>query len=88
LDLRGSIPAFILITDGKYHDSNTLDHLVPIPEAIYVVDKAYVDFAALHNINVCGSYYPIKCHISYMIISPSCIGYHKDRRFIAELQTL
>lgn len=57
LDLRGSIPAFILITDGKYHDSNTLDNLLPIPEAIYVMDKAYVDFAALHNINVCGSYF-------------------------------
>ena len=57
LDLRGSIPAFILITDGKYHDSNTLDILVPTPETIYVMDKAYVDFAALFNINNCGAYF-------------------------------
>lgn len=57
LDLRGSIPAFILITDGKYHDSNSLDILIPIPEAIYVMDKAYVDFAALRNIDVCGAYF-------------------------------
>jgi len=57
LDLRGSIPAFILVTDGKYHDSNTLDNLVATPDAIYVMDKAYVDFAALHSINVCGAYF-------------------------------
>src|SRR5690606_13679013 len=57
LDLRGSIPAFILITDGKYHDSNTLDILVPTTDTIYVMDKAYVDFAALFNINNCGAYF-------------------------------
>ena len=47
LDLRGSIPANIHITDGKWHDSNELDALTPEPYAFYVMDKAYVDFKAL-----------------------------------------
>lgn len=47
LDLRGSIPANIHITDGKWHDSNELDELTPEPYAFYVMDKAYVDFKAL-----------------------------------------
>ena len=51
LDLRGSIPNFILITNGKYHDSNILDELYFIPNAFYVMDKAYVDMNALYNIH-------------------------------------
>ena len=47
LDLRGSIPANIHITDGKWHDSNELDELTPEPYAFYVIDKAYMDFMAL-----------------------------------------
>lgn len=47
LDLRGSIPADIHITDGKWHDSNELYELTPEPFAFYVMDKAYVDFKAL-----------------------------------------
>lgn len=55
LDLRGSIPSFILVTDGKYHDSNVLDVLVPLPGAIYVMDKAYIDFAALYQMHQSGA---------------------------------
>ena len=51
LDLRGSIPSFILITDGKYHDSNALDVFIPKSDAIYVMDKAYIDFA-LYSISI------------------------------------
>jgi len=40
LDLGGSIPSYILITDGKYHDSNVLDVITPEANAIYVMDKA------------------------------------------------
>lgn len=47
LDLRGSIPANIHITDGKWHDSNELDRLSPEPYAFYVMDKAYVNFKVL-----------------------------------------
>lgn len=51
LDLRGSIPANIHITDGKWHDSNELDEITPEPFAFYVMDKAYVDFEALFRLH-------------------------------------
>lgn len=57
LDLRGNIPAFIHITDGKYHDSNTLDVITPQPEAIYVMDKAYFDLEALYRIEHAGAFF-------------------------------
>ena len=57
LDLRGNIPSFILITDGKYHDSNILDELLVSPGAIYIMDKAYIDFAALYNMNESGAFF-------------------------------
>lgn len=47
LDLRGSIPANIHITDGKWHDSNEPDALTPEPYTFCVMDKAHVDFEAL-----------------------------------------
>lgn len=48
LDLRGSIPSFIWITHGKFHDVNILDELIPEPGAIYLMDRAYIDFARLY----------------------------------------
>ena len=70
LDLRGSIPSFILITDGKCHDSNILDEITPVPEAIYVMDKAYVDFKALYRINILESYFVTRAKetLKYTII--------------------
>jgi hypothetical protein len=64
LDLRGSIPSFILITDGKYHDSNVLDVIVPQFEAIYLLDKAYVDFKALYRINQSDAYFVTRAKIT------------------------
>lgn len=57
LDLRGSIPSFILITDGKYHDSNVLDVLIPKSDAIYIMDKAYIDFKALYQMHELGAFF-------------------------------
>ena len=57
IDLRGSIPEFILITDGKYHDSNALDVINFYAKAIYLMDKAYVDFEALFRINNAGAFF-------------------------------
>lgn len=57
LDLRGSIPSYILITDGKYHDSNVLDIFTPIPNAIYIMDKAYIDFKALCHLHKLGAFF-------------------------------
>jgi hypothetical protein len=50
LDLRGLIPAYLWITDGKLHDVRILDVLVPEPGSIYVLDRGYVDYARLHRL--------------------------------------
>ena len=60
LDLRGSIPTFIWITDGKVHDVNVLDHLVPEPGAIYVMDRAYLDFQRLYQMHQCAAVFVIR----------------------------
>lgn len=57
LNLRGSIPACIHITDGKWHDSNELDEIEHEPLAFYMVDKAYVDFKALYRFHWAGAYW-------------------------------
>lgn len=57
MDLRGDIPTFIHITDGKCHDSNILDEIIPVPNAIYLMDKAYIDLAALYKLNSLGSFF-------------------------------
>ena len=51
LDIRGSIPTFIHISDGKMHDVNVLDLLLPEAGAFYVMDRAYVDFSRLYNLH-------------------------------------
>ena len=57
LDLRGSIPTFIHISDGTWHDSNALDYIQFEPNAIYTMDKAYVDLVALHKMDSIGAYF-------------------------------
>ena len=60
LDLRGNIPSFLFISDGKMHDVNILDRLVPEPGAIYVMDRGYVDFERLGRFHEAGSYFVIR----------------------------
>ncbi|MGB9430563.1 MAG: IS4 family transposase [Gammaproteobacteria bacterium] len=57
LDLRGAIPAFIFISDGKLHDVNVLDVLLPEPGAFYVMDRGYLDFERLHILHQAGSFF-------------------------------
>jgi hypothetical protein len=57
LDLRGNIPSFIHISDGKLHDVHALDMLLPEPGAIYIMDRGYVDFARLHVLNEAGAFF-------------------------------
>jgi hypothetical protein len=57
LDLRGNIPSFIHISDGKLHDVHALDMLVPEAGAIYVMDRGYVDFARLHRLHEAGAFF-------------------------------
>jgi len=55
LDLRGIIPTFIHITDGKVHDVNVLDILIPEPGAFYIMDRGYVDFKRLYTMHNTGA---------------------------------
>ena len=57
LDLRGNIPAFLYITDGKVHDVKAAPQVPIEPEGIYVVDRAYVDFSWLWSINQTGAFF-------------------------------
>jgi hypothetical protein len=60
LDLRGNIPSFIPIADGKLHDVHALDMLVPEAGAIYVMDRGYVDFARLYGLHKAGAFFVIR----------------------------
>ena len=57
LDLRGSIPSFIYISDGKMHDVKVLDLLQPEPGAFYVMDRGYLDFERLARLDNAGSFF-------------------------------
>lgn len=57
LNLQGDIPEFILISDGKMHDVNVLDHLLPVPGAYYVMDRGYLDFERLYILHQAKSYF-------------------------------
>jgi hypothetical protein len=60
LDLRGSIPSFIRVTDGKVHDVNILDELIPEPGSFYVMDRGYTDFARLYWLTQCFAFFVIR----------------------------
>jgi hypothetical protein len=57
IDLRGNIPSFIHISDGKLHDVNVLDELLPETGAFYVMDRGYLDFERLHRLHVAGAFF-------------------------------
>ena len=57
LDLQGAIPSFVHISDGKLHDVNVLDLLVPEPGAIYVMDRAYGDFLRFYRLHRAGAFF-------------------------------
>ncbi len=65
LDLRANIPTFIHITDGKYHDVNALDEIEIIHDAIYVMDKAYLDFKRLYTLNESGAFFVIRAKANF-----------------------
>ena len=60
LDLRGSIPTFIHISDGKEHDVNILDDLVPEAGAFYVMDRGYLDFFRLYGLTKALAFFVIR----------------------------
>ena len=60
LDLRGSIPSFISVTEGNVHDVNVLDELIPEPGAFYIMDRAYLDFERLYLLNQYMAFFIIR----------------------------
>jgi Transposase DDE domain/Domain of unknown function (DUF4372) len=60
LDLRGNIPTFISITDGKVHDVNILDEILPEAGAFYVMDRGYVDFERLYGFTLSSAFFVVR----------------------------
>ena len=60
IDLRGSIPTFVAVTTGKVHDVRMLDEMPVSEDAIYTMDRGYVDFARLHAIHKQGAFFVIR----------------------------
>src|SRR3989449_5342540 len=60
LDLHGNIPTFIRITDGKVHDVNILDEILPEAGAFYVMDRAYIDFERLYVFTLSAAFFVVR----------------------------
>src|SRR5271155_1510124 len=60
LDLHGNIPTFIRITDGKVHDVNILDEIIPEAGAFYVMDRGYIDFERLFLFTLCSAFFVVR----------------------------
>jgi hypothetical protein len=86
LDLRGAIPAFIHISDGKLHDVNVLDLLAFEAGAFYVMDRGYVDFARLHALHQAGAFFvtraksPMDARRVYSATTDRSTGVISDQR--------
>jgi hypothetical protein len=66
LDLRGNIPSIIVITHGKVHDVNILDQLVFEAGAIYVMDRAYLDFKRLYRITLAAAFFVTRAKSNFV----------------------
>jgi hypothetical protein len=86
LDLRGAIPAFIHISDGKLHDVNVLDMLSFEAGAFYVMDRGYVDFARLYALHQAGAFFvtrsksPMDARRVYSAATDRSTGVISDQR--------
>jgi hypothetical protein len=90
LDLRGAIPAFIYVSDGKVHDTKVLDMLVFEPGAFYVMDRGYLDFQRLYRLHQAGAFYVTRAKSSlrarrvYSDASDRSSGVIADQRVMLE----
>ena len=67
LDLRGNIPSFVHISDGKLHEVNVLDQLIPEPGAFYVMDRGFLDFGRLYRFHTMGSFFVIRAKANLQV---------------------
>jgi len=86
LDLRGSIPCFLRITDGKTSDVKVLDDVMPQPAAFYIMDRGYIDFARLYRFTTSLAFFIIRAksnhhyaRLSYRKVDKST-GLRSDQR--------
>jgi hypothetical protein len=86
LDLRGNIPSFIHVSNGKLHDVHALDMLPPEAGAIHVMDRACVDFGRLHRLHRSGAFFVtraksnLKAHRIYSAASDRASGFSRTLR--------
>ena len=86
LDLRGNIPGFIHVSDGKMHDVHALDMILPAAGAIYVMDRGYVDFARLYGLHQAGAFFVtrvksnLNAHRVYTAATDRTTGVIADRK--------
>jgi hypothetical protein len=64
LDLKANIPSFIAITQGRVHEVNILDELIPEAGAIYIMDRGYFDFERLYRLHQCSSFFVVRAKAS------------------------
>jgi hypothetical protein len=67
LDLHGNIPTFIRITDGKVHDVNILDEIMPEPGAFYVMDRGYIDFQRLFVFTLSAAFFVVRAKSNVLL---------------------
>ena len=65
LDLHGPIPVFIYISDGKVHDVNVLDYIIPEPGSFYIMDRGYIDFERLYQINLGPAFFIVRAKSNF-----------------------
>ena len=67
LDLRGNIPTFIHISDGKLHEVNVLDQLLPEAGAFYIMDRGFLDFERLFRFHEAGSFFVTRAKSNFKV---------------------
>lgn len=88
VDLRGNIPTFLHISDGKLHDVNVLDLLVAEPGAFYVMDRGYLDFKRLYRLQQAGAFFVTRaktntqCRRLYSAPVDKAAGLRCDQRIV------
>lgn len=90
MDIRGNIPCFIYITDGKVHDANTLGHLFMEPGSFYIFDRGYLHFARLYSFSQNASFFVIraKSNLAFTrqesLIVDKSTGLRADQRIVLQ----
>ncbi len=67
LDLRGNIPSFLYVSDGKFHDVEVLDQLLLEPGAFYVMDRGFIDYARLHRFHRAGAFFVVRARANMRV---------------------